>query len=241
MEIRDAKPGDRPAIRDVARRSLQASYSLEPKAIIGAIENWYDEDRVLEILDDENKYLLVAEADGRIVAFSNSVIIEDDTAEILWLHVDPDYRGKSYGEKLYEATRERLEENGATTLHGRVLADNPEGNAFYEDQGLTKVGEEQVDIDGTPHVENVYAEVEVERMEKLRLNGTSVYIDHQTTEVGSRAPFHVVYKGQKADEIYGYWCSNCESLANAMDASGRIQCVECGNERKPTRWDAAYL
>jgi hypothetical protein len=26
-----------------------------------------------------------------------------------------------------------------------------------------------------------------------------------------------------------------------MSANGRIKCAECGNTRKPTRWDASYL
>ena len=38
MSIRRAEVADKPAIRDVARRSLQASYSLGPQAITSAIE-----------------------------------------------------------------------------------------------------------------------------------------------------------------------------------------------------------
>ena len=241
MEIREARASDRPAIRDVARRSLQASYSLEPKAIIGAVEEWYDESRLLELLESEDKLLLVVEEDGQIVSFSESMIIEDNTGEILWLHVDPDHRGSDYGPSLYQATREHLEDRDVTTVHGRVLADNVEGNDFYEARGLTKVGEETVEIDGTPHVENIYAELDAESMEELSVNGDVVYLDHETTERASLAPFHVVYTDDEAEDIYGYWCSNCGTLANAMDASGRIRCDECGNTRKPTRWDAAYL
>ena len=241
MEVREAKANDRPAIRDVARRSMQASYSLDPKAIIGAIEEWYDENRLRNMLEDEEKVLLVAVVDEQVVGFSDSVITGENTAELLWLHIDPDYRGEDIGIELFKATQNHLASLGAGNLRGRVLADNAGGNAFYKNRGLEKVGEEEVTIDGTPYVENVYAEVESERMEEIEGEDGVVYVDHQSEETGSIAPFHVVYTDPSGEEIYGYWCSKCHSLANAMDAMGRIQCDECGNARKPTRWDAAYL
>jgi len=241
MDVREAEPRDRPAVRDVARRSLQASYSLDPKTITGAIEEWYDEGRLTETIEERDRLLLVADADGQVVGFSESAATSEDTGELLWLHVDPDYRAEDYGERLFEATREHLAAHGVSTIQGRVLADNPDGNAFYEHQGLSKVGEEEIEIDGDPHIENVYAEVEDGGAEAITVDGGTFYIHHDATEQGSLSPFHVVYADEGAEEIYGYWCSKCRSLANAMDAMGRIQCDNCGNARKPTRWDAAYL
>jgi ribosomal protein S18 acetylase RimI-like enzyme len=242
MQVRTANQNDRPAIRDVARRSLQASYSLEPKAIIGAIEEWYDESRLRDILNDDTKTLLVAERDGQVVGFSDSIVTGSGTGEVLWLHVDPDYRGEEVGRRLFERTREELAGAGGTTLNGRVLADNASGNAFYESQGFVKVGEEEVEIDGTPYVENVYAEVKEEGLRAVELtDGDSVYIDQENQETGSVAPFYAVYTHRDGEEMHGYWCSRCDAAANAMDAMGRIQCDECGNARKPTRWDSAYL
>jgi ribosomal protein S18 acetylase RimI-like enzyme len=241
MKIRQAQPRDRPAIRDVARRSLQASYPLGPKTITGAIEEWYEEGRLSEILDDENQLLLVADVDGQVVGFSESTITGEETGELLWLHVDPDYRAEDCGEQLFEATRDRLADRGVATLQSRVLADNHEGNAFYEHQGLSKVGETEVEIDGDPYVENVYAETEHEDVEAIELDDGTVYVHHEATERGSLSAFHLVYAGRGTDDLYGYWCSKCGTLANAMDAMGRIRCDTCGNARKPTRWDAAYL
>ena len=240
MEIREARSHDRPAIRDVARRSLQASYSLDPKAIIGAVEEWYDENRLKDMLTDDDKLLLVVDVDDQVVALAD-VVISDSTGEILWLHVDPDYRGENYGAQLFEATRDHLEERGVTNLQGRVLADNAGGNTFYQNKGLTKVGEEEVDIHGTAYVENVYAEIEEEGVEEIDVDGDTVYVNHENTETGSIAPFHVIFTEEDGEDIYGYWCSKCEDVANAMDAMGRIQCDSCGNARKPTRWDSAYM
>ena len=220
---------------------MQTSYSLDPKTIVGAIEEWYDENRLLDILEDEDKLLLVAEHRGQVVGFTDSVVTGEDTGELLWLHVDPDYRSEDFGQQLFEATRERLAERGATALRGRVLADNAGGNAFYEQQGLAKVGETEVEIDGTPYVENVYAESEEGSVETVDHDGRTVYIDHDNRERGSVAPFAVVYSSPDGEALYGYWCTNCENFSNAMDPMGRIQCDSCGNARKPTRWDSAYL
>jgi ribosomal protein S18 acetylase RimI-like enzyme len=241
MEIREAHTQDRPAIRDVARRSLETSYSLDPRSITGAISEWYDENRLKDMLVDDDKLLLVVDVDGQVVAFSDTVRTGESTAQLLWLHVDPDYRGVGYGKALFEGTLAALEERGVTNIQGRVLADNAGGNTFYQEQGLTKVGEEEVDIDGTTYIEHVYAEVSEEGIEPLRVDGDTVHIDHNSTQTGSIAPFHVVYTERDGEDIYGYWCSKCETLANAMDAMGRIQCDSCGNTRKPTRWDSAYL
>jgi len=241
MEIREARTRDRPAIRDVARRSLEASYSLGPRAITGAIEEWYDESRLREIVNDDGELLLVAEDGGQVVGFSESVVTGEATAQLLWLHVDPDYRGENYGQQLFDTTREHLENQGIDTLQGRVLADNKAGTAFYEAQGFDKVGEEEVDIDGTSYAEYVYANVDEADIRAIDVDGETVYVSHSSTETGSIAPFHVVYNEPDREEIHGYWCARCEDLANAMDAMGRIQCDNCGNARKPTRWDSAYL
>ncbi|MFC6975551.1 GNAT family N-acetyltransferase [Halomicroarcula sp. GCM10025709] len=242
MDIRPAEPADRPAIRDVARRSLQASYSLGPQAITSAIEEWYDEGRLAETLADGDRLLLVVERDEQVVGFSESVVAADDTGTLLWIHVDPAHRGEGLASELFDATRTHLEQRGASNLHGRVLEDNVEGNTFYTERGFEHVGTEQVEIDGRTYVENIYSEAEQWGREPLDDgNGRTVYVDHDNHERGSIAPFQVVFADETGEDRYGYFCSNCNTLANAMDSMGRIECDNCGNVRKPLRWDAAYL
>jgi len=241
MEIRRARPADSPAIRDVARRSLGASYSLDPQAITNAIEEWYGEDRLATMLDDPDRVLLVADHAGQVVAFSESVVAAANTATMLWLHVDPAYRGEGIATDVFEATREELERLDVQDLRGRVLAENTAGNEFYEQRGFDRVGTDTVEIDGQSYIENIYAESEQWGREAVETDGRTVYVDHDNHERGSRAPFHVVFTERDGDTRYGYFCSNCNTLANAMDSMGRIECESCGNVRKPVRWDAAYL
>lgn len=241
MELRRAKRADKPAIRDVARRSLQASYSLEPHAITSAIEDWYGEDRLDDTLSNDTHVLLVASEDTQVVGFSESTLAGEEIGTLLWLHVDPAYRGREIGSALFDETLEYVNSLGADRVHGRVLADNDDGNAFYRSRGFQKAGEETVDIAGHSYVENRYVESHPGGREPIKSDDGTVFVDHDATERGAADAFHVVYADEESDDCYGYYCANCGTLANAMDAMGRIECDTCGNARKPTRWDSAYL
>ena len=251
MELRTATPGDKPAIRDVARRSLQSSYSLSPQTITSGIEEWYGEEQLDESLESDERFLLVAESDDQVVAFSESTLTADRPwvtdeedegrdALLLWLHVDPDHRGEGIGASLFETTIDRLRNSGATTIQGRVLANNQDGTDFFEEKGFERVGRTEIEIGGRTHVEYRYV-AEPTGLEPLESDDETVYVDHDESEGGSEAPFHIVYTDPDRENRFGYYCDNCGQLANAMDAMGRIECESCGNRRKPTRWDAAYL
>ncbi|WP_225334046.1 DUF5816 domain-containing protein [Halomicrobium urmianum] len=71
-------------------------------------------------------------------------------------------------------------------------------------------------------------------------DGRELYVDRERRERGSKGPFFVVYSDPERDARWGYFCGNCETFNNAMDAMGRIQCNECSNVRKPDEWDAAH-
>jgi len=241
MDVRTAEPSDSPAIRDVARRSLQASYSLGPQAITSAIEEWYDEQRLTTAFEDDSHHFLVAEVDEQVVAFSESERVES-VATLLWLHVDPAYREREIGSTLFDRTDQHVKDHGAEYLQGRVLSDNADGTTFYEHKGFEKTAEETVEIAGRTYKENVYAEPEAVGREVITDDaGNTVYVDFEAKERGSAAGFHPVFTEEEGKQRYGYYCENCNTLANAMDAMGRIECDNCGNVRKATRWDAAYL
>jgi ribosomal protein S18 acetylase RimI-like enzyme len=240
MEVREATTDDGPVVRSIALRSMEASYSLSPATIESAIRQWYGADSFAEKLADDDVFLLVAEADGEPVAFSESTFV-DGRGDVLWIHVAAMYRGEGIGRRLYEATRGRLEESGAETTRGRVLAMNSEGNRFWRDRGLVEVGESTVEIDGTAFVENVYVDPEYVDFQRIVENERELFIDRGNSERGSRGPFYAVYADDERETRYGYYCGACESLVTSMDSMGRIACEECDNRLKPTRWDAAYL
>lgn len=241
MNVRQATMEDANAIRAIARSSMEASYSLSPETIRGAVKSWYEDESLEETLDDPDLLLLVAETDEGIVGFSESAVV-DGEGDVLWLHVDPMFRGEGLGETLFAKTHDALEARDVETVRGLVLEDNREGNDFYEQLGFYHVGDRQVEIDGTDFHENIYAEEEpVEVATTTGPDGEPMYVDRNDSDRGSKAPFYVVYRDESRETRYGYACGGCDTLVVSMDSMGKMECEACGNVRKPTRWDATYM
>lgn len=243
IAVREAEPADGDAIRAVARRSLRTSYSLSPGTIDSAVDQWYGSGTLERGGGQTSPLLLVATVDGEVGGYSESVFGDDGgRGDIQWLHVAPDRRGRGVGRRLLERTRDELADRGADHLRGRVLADNREGNSFYEREGFEMVGTETVELGSRTLVENIYVDTDSPGVRAVTLaDGEQVYVDATTSISGSQASFAPVFTDVELENRYGFFCSNCRSLANAMDSMGRVQCSECGNVRTPTRWDAVYL
>lgn len=244
MRIREASQGDQEAITAVTERSLTESYSLSPSTIGEAVDDWYAPGAFGAKLDRNDVVLLVAEDEtGEVVAFSEGLLVaEGEQGDLLWLHVHPAHRGRGFGAELFDRMDERLRRMGAEHLRGRVLADNQLGASFYRERGFEHVEDDRIEIDGEEYVEYVFSNAVSRQLRSLVTDdGSVVYVDTTDGEVGSDAPFLVVLDDPNGEGRYGFFCTNCDRLANAMSPNGRIRCGTCGNTRKPTRWDASYL
>lgn len=250
MQVRQATAEEGDAIRDVVERSMHSSYSLGPGTIEAAIEDWFGEDALASKLEDDDRTMIVAarEDDGAEAGDDEiagvvdaGYVPETDTGDVLWLHVDPDYRAEGLGRALFLEAQDWLDEAGAEHVRGLVLADNAGGNTFYQELGFEHVGEREVEIDDEPHTERVYHDESRDQVQVLEDEGREVYVDRSDASSGSMDPFFTVFADADRTERYGFQCGHCGTLATAMDSMGRVECTECGNTRKPSRWDAAYL
>jgi len=68
-----------------------------------------------------------------------------------------------------------------------------------------------------------------------------LYLATDERKRGSTGPFYPAYTDTDRNERYGYVCGPCNSTNVEMDPMGRLECSDCGNARKPTQWDAAYI
>ena len=71
-------------------------------------------------------------------------------------------------------------------------------------------------------------------------DGERLFVDRQHGRRGLEAPFYTVYTDDARETRWGFLCGNCETLDNAVDSMGRIQCNVCGNRTKAEEWDAAH-
>lgn len=246
MEFREAEPGDGEDIRSVAHASLHASYDdvLDEETVEVAFENWYDPDELTADIESDELAFVVAEEDDAVVGFAH-VHVRADQAEgrIQWLHVHPDSRGHGVGSRLLEHARDVLHARGIDHVSGEVLADNVVGNEFYRNHGFTLRDQYTVEVGGRFVAENVYddSEVEAADLEPVETPEGTMFVDLTDSHRGKVAPWYPIYRSDDGTRRYGWYCGACESTDNAMDAMGRVQCNDCDNARKPTRWDASYL
>ena len=250
MEIREATTADIDSIRQVSRDSLMESYShaLDESVIDDSVNEWYGDGLAAELEKDEVVYL-VADDDGTVAGFSESYLAGRDgtTGEVSWLHVAPDYRGDGLGSRLLTRTEEVLVEHGATRLAGKVLTVNKSGAEFYEGHGYEEGDTRKIDLGAQSFKERSYLKfpgTEGETAAPLdprQVDDTTLYVAFDESDRGSTAPLYVVYLDEDREDRYGYFCGHCESFEVSMDAMGRVVCNDCGNKRRPSRWDASYL
>jgi ribosomal protein S18 acetylase RimI-like enzyme len=251
MEIRTAKGRNTDDIARAARASLSESYShfVDEETIDEMVEQWYAQDRITELLDDNHAVVEVVEADDEIVGFAQGATVETEpmVGEIHWLHVVPGEREAGIGVQLLGHLQKTFEDRGAEILRGLVLAENEAGTTFYTDHGFERAGTTTVDIGDQEFDEVVFekqlgdepAEQVVEQI--TGPESRELFVTFSEAERGLRAPFYPVFGTRELADRYGWFCGDCESVDNTMDAMGRIVCNSCGNKRKATRWDASYL
>ena len=249
MEIREVRQSDTRHIREVTRESLTESYGHEfdEKTVEAVATAWYGDDTIEDLLSDEQSLFITATndemygyAEGEVLA--GEIVVGD----IHWLHVRPDARGEGFGSQLLGEVVDRMAKEGATLVRGRVIEPNEGGATFYEEHGFERSSSEIVDIQGEKYEELVYEKrLDESALEILREvegpDGQELYVDYTAGETGVIAPLYPTYLDDNLEEQYGWLCSNCGSKNTTMDSAGRIQCANCDNGRKATRWDESYL
>ena len=249
MDIRTATEEDIDAIRTVARNSLIASYghAVTEALLAEAVDEWYDPAQLDTDIDDADTVFPVAVVDDVVVGFAESYIVgrRERVGEIDWLHVDPDHRESGIGSALLTHVEAELRSAEVDRIEGRVLADNTAGTAFYEQEGYDLAGERDVEIGDQLFEERRYQKrvtslMGISDADYETDDGEHVSVAFDESERGSEAPFYVAYTSGDHTTRYGYLCGSCEGTNIAIDTLDRMECLDCGNRRKPTRWDAAY-
>jgi GNAT superfamily N-acetyltransferase len=147
--VRPATADDVLQIREVAVAAWRDTYAglLRSETIEAFVASAYAIERLrLRIGRD---VFLVAEQDGRIVAFADARA-RTDAVDLFAIYARPDARGLGAGTALLDALRERFP---GLPIVADVLAGNRKGEVFYERRGFERGERVDEQILGEPVVE----------------------------------------------------------------------------------------
>ena len=248
MHVRDAVEDDAADFRWIARSSLRAAYgdAVSPKAIDAGVEELYSDDRIAECISDPTHQFFVAEVGDEPVGFVDCrVAAQAEEGTVQWVHVDPDRWAEGVGDALLEEAEACLFDRGVDRIEGTALAENQDLVAFYEGHGYVAGTDRETTIGDESFTERSYLKFppgeDPHLVETRETAVGTLYVALDDHKVGSKADFYAAYHDQDRESRYGFYCNNCGSVDTAMDAMGRVECNNCSNSAKPTRWDAAYL
>lgn len=146
MEIRRYRAEDRiePLIRR-AVEDIESEYSTdEQKHLEEVIDDWY----AVKDLRDQAKHPIfyVAEVKDNVVGFVHATV-EDGTATLHRIYLDPEYQGRGIGSELYERAEKGIKKE-ADRVELEVLAENKKGARFYQKKGFQEQKNEKVELKG---------------------------------------------------------------------------------------------
>ncbi|WP_088006136.1 GNAT family N-acetyltransferase [Indiicoccus explosivorum] len=147
--IRPGTEQDIEAIQAIARASWRNTYTdIYPVRIQQAFLDKSYSDAMLQ-KRIERTILLMAEHEGEPVGFANfTKADEDGDAELIALHIRPEYLRSGYGSQLMQYGIRMLA--GGRQLSVYVDADNGKARRFYEANGFTFVQEFEEVFEGLP-------------------------------------------------------------------------------------------
>ena len=143
MEIIKAETKDINAILNLLKQVNLIHHNGRPD--IFNIGTKYTYEQLVEIIDDDNCSILVANDNGKIKGYAFCIYQENKNDNILTdiktlylddLCVDENYRGKHIGKKLYDAVLELAKEKHCYNVTLNVWHLNESALKFYEKCGM---------------------------------------------------------------------------------------------------------
>lgn len=133
--------GDVETVRDLLWRVWTDAYTdiLGPAGVEKHCANLHTRYRLRELARPRDTHCnLVAELDGRVIAFASAILHWNGVVDIYEVYVDTPYQGMGLGTRLIQAAFHRFP--GARSWRIEVLAQNTAAIALYERLGFTRSG-----------------------------------------------------------------------------------------------------
>ncbi|WP_373140393.1 GNAT family N-acetyltransferase [Mycobacterium marinum] len=158
VQIAAAGPVDATELGAVAARTfpLACPPSAPAEHVASFIETNLSGDRFAEYLDDPQRTILAARADGRIVGYAMLVRADTDDCdvELSKLYLLPDQHGTGTAKALMDNALTTAQDWGARRVWLGVNQENQRAQRFYAKRGFTVSGTRTFQLG--PHQENDY-------------------------------------------------------------------------------------
>ncbi|MFN8661253.1 MAG: GNAT family N-acetyltransferase [Thermomicrobiales bacterium] len=132
LSIREARPDEAPLLSELAQRS-KGHWGYDA-AFLEACRA----DLTLSPQDIADSASFVCEGPQGVLGFSRVVLMDERTAELDALFVDPESIGTGAGKMLWERSVTAARELGAQDL---LLQSDPHAEGFYLSRGARRIGE----------------------------------------------------------------------------------------------------
>jgi len=152
FKIEKAAPTDAPAIAEVSRQALQATYPNEEYGVTAddirertegvdgvLIEQKIEEWRAMIESSGESHEVFVARVDNEVVGFISPRIGKNERRRLGAIYVSPEAQGNGYGAALLLSALEWHDSNSDIYLH--VVVYNQHAINFYERFGFAQTGQ----------------------------------------------------------------------------------------------------
>ena len=103
-------------------------------------ESWSDTMFWNELAEHGSRHYLVADDNGRVVAYAGLCAYPPNESYVQTIAVEPHRQGEGLGTRLLTALIEESLRRGCARLDLEVRADNPTAIALYERHGFTRIG-----------------------------------------------------------------------------------------------------
>ena len=155
-DIRRAEPADAEALRDLARETFTETFGhlYAPEDLALHLDNSYDVAVLIPILESPDHQILVAEHEGRLIAWAHGgpcglphPEADETQGELKRLYVRQGLQASGLGSRLLERTLAFLGEHfGDRPQWVGVWEENPGAKRLYERQGFRQVGAYQFTV-----------------------------------------------------------------------------------------------
>lgn len=160
ISIRKAESKDAPALGRIQVMSWRSAF--RNIASDAYLDNMVNEEHQAEdwkeILADAEQVIFVAEKENQLVGYAWAH--KEDNQEIPWdaelisMHILPEYKRQGLGRRLFAATAKQLKQKDCKSICLWVLEDNSPSRRFYEALGGQLSGRHQIEL-GDKHLTEV--------------------------------------------------------------------------------------